>query len=214
MPKIDRTIQNFIAPYAWLVSAVLWGAAWLEILTHGKWHLHFDCTKFYLAVIAGYAGAAELSKWSVTNPTDPQQDPVTEKLQRGMFFIWLWTTPFLFTILWQIQDPSMPLPVFVEKIPMGLIGIYLLKQASRQMRHRRHGVIEDQEPVQMDLETEVHTRIAAQPEGMKIGEIVAAFSKVSRPTLYRVLNNLTETHRLTRTGKPRTPDVRYLSVSQ
>ena len=84
----------------------------------------------------------------------------------------------------------------------------------RQMRHRRHGVIEDQEPVQMDLETEVHTRIAAQPEGMKIGEIVAAFSKVSRPTLYRVLNNLTETHRLTRTGKPRTPDVRYLSVSQ
>ena len=60
--------------------------------------------------------------------------------------------------------------------------------------------------------TIVYQRIQRAPQGMAIGELFAAFPEDSKPRLYRALDKLLKAGRLTRTGRPRTPEVRY-SVS-
>jgi hypothetical protein len=47
---------------------------------------------------------------------------------------------------------------------------------------------------------------------MAVSEISAAFPDANPPTLYRAFDKLVKAKRLTRTGKPRTPDVRYHAV--
>lgn len=213
MPTINRSVQNAIAPFAWFFTLALWAASWMEIVSHGSWRLHRDCSKFYLAVMAGYAGVAEIAKWSVNLPTDPSEDPALERLHRGLFFIWLWAAPFMAALFWQVFDQTVPLPDFVERIALGLVGIFILKQTSRQFRHKKHGVVEDEADESADgepaFEESVYRRVAAAPEGMLVGEIIGAFPDVSRPTLYRAFDKLVKARRLTRTGKPRTPEVRY-----
>ena len=109
-------------------------------------------------------------------------------------------------------------PVFVERVTAGLVGIYLLKQTSRQFRHKKHGVLgqadEEEAEAEPALEDSLCQRIAAAPDGMTVGEITAAFPDASRTTLYRLFDKLVKAHRLTRTGKPRTPDVRYRVVDK
>src|SRR5262249_5284654 len=87
--------------------------------------------------------------------------------------------------------------------------------ASRHLRHKQHGVIADDGsavlPVQR-FEDTVYQKVASVPDGMAVGEITAAFPGTSTATLYRAFDKLVKTNRLVRTGKPRTPEVRYCAV--
>ena len=84
----------------------------MEILSHGTWRLHSDCSKLYLAVMGSYAGVAEISKWAVNAPTDPSEDPAFERLHRGLFFIWLWTC--------RVSDPAFLAGLRSERPGAGL----------------------------------------------------------------------------------------------
>src|SRR5690348_12779145 len=104
MPPTNRTAQNIIAPLAGLLTGILWLGAWMEILTHGHWHFQDDLSKYYLGVMAAYAGAAEVTKWVVNLPTDPQEDPMFERIHRGGFFVFLWLVPLLSALIWRVFD--------------------------------------------------------------------------------------------------------------
>ena len=175
--------------------------------------------------MTAYAGSAEISKWLSGAPTDPTQDPRFERVQRGGFFVWLWLAPVLFAYGWRITNPAIPMPGPLQKIAFGLVGIFFLKAASRRWRHKKNGVIDpvtgevkagapDSGPPETDFQEVLFQRIASAPEGMMIGEIFAAFSDVSKPRLYRAFEKLVNARRLTRTGKPRTPEVRYRATAK
>jgi hypothetical protein len=216
----DKPAQAVIAPFATLLTTFLWLETWVEILSRGARHSPDDLSKLYLAVMAAYAGASEITKWLNSYPTDPAEDPRFERIQRGGFFIGLWLAPLLFAYGWRITDPNVPMPAPLEKITMGLVGIFFLKAASRRIRHKKHGVIDpatgqlkqdpdDDAPGQSDLSDAVYKHIASRPDGMSVVDIQSAFPEVSRPRLYRAFDELMQAKRLTRTGKPRTPEVRY-----
>lgn len=224
-----RSAQSIIAPLATLLTTFLWLETWLEILSHGAFDSPDDLSKLYLAVMAAYAGASEISKWVVHAPTDPSLDPRFERVQRGGFFIWLWLAPLLFAYGWRITDPAVPMPPPLPKIMMGLVGIFFLKAASRRIRHQKRGVID---PATGTIKTDddvdgdgrpdsefeqfaetVYQRIAAYPNGMTVAEILAALPGTNKPRLYRAFDYLMKARRLIRTGKPRTPDVRYKATA-
>ncbi len=218
----DKPAQAIIAPFATLLTTFLWLETWVEILSRGARHSPDDLSKLYLAIMAAYAGAAEITKWLNNYPTDPTQDPRFERIQRGGVFIGLWLAPLLFVYGWRITNPAIPMPGPLQKITIGLVGIFFLKAASRKWRHKKHGIIDpitgeikdgssDQEDgaQEIDFVEVVYKRIASAPDGLLIGELFAAFQEVSKPRLYRALDKLVTAHRLTRTGKPRTPEVRY-----
>ena len=71
---------------------------------------------------------------------------------------------------------------------------------------------DDDTPEQPELADAVCKHIASKPEGMSALEIQAAFPQVSKPRLYRAFDELLQTKRILRTGKPRTPEVRYKAV--
>ncbi len=217
---INRTAQTAIAPFAWLLTIVLWTGTWMEILTHGHWRFQDDLSKLYLGIMGAYASAAEISKWLVNEPTDPGQDPAFERIHRGGFFIALWLAPLLCALVWRVIDLSIPMPTPLQRTVGGLIGIFFVKAASRHLRHKKHGIFQVEsdnvviEPSassapEEDFAETLYQRIAAAPQGLAIGELFAAFSDDSKPRLYRALDKLVKSNRLTRTGKPRTPDVRY-----
>ena len=217
----DKPAQDIVAPFATLLTTFLWLETWVEILSRGARHSPDDLSKLYLAIMTAYCGAAEISKWLVNAPTDPTQDPRFERIQRGGFFIGLWLAPLLFAYGWRITDPSVPMPSPLQKITVGLVGIFFLKAASRRLRHKKHGVIDlstgevkdDSNDQAMAPETDfvevLYKRIESPHDGLLIGEIFAAFPEVSKPRLYRALDKLVTTKRISRTGKPRTPEVRY-----
>ncbi len=221
----DKPAQAVIAPFATLLTTFLWLETWAEILSKGARHSPDDLSKLYLAVMAAYAGAAEISKWLNNYATDPSQDPRFERIQRGGFFIGLWLAPLLFAYGWRITNPAIPMPAPLQKITVGLVGIFFLKAASRRFRHKKHGVIDpvtgqlkkdsdDDTPDQPELSEVVYEHIATKTDGMSVTEIQAAFPDVSKPRLYRAFEELMQTKRLTRTGKPRTPDVRYSAIQK
>jgi len=219
----NRTAQAIIAPLATLLTTFLWLETWVEILSRGAYHSPDDLSKYYLGVMTAYAGAAEISKWLNTEPTDPTQDPRFERVQRGGFFVWLWLAPLLFAYAWRITNPSIPMPGPLQKIAFGIVGIFFLKAASRRWRHKKHGVLNpvtgevksgNEAAPENDFADTLYARIAAAPDGMTIGELFAAFPDVTKPRLYRTFDKLVAAHRLSRTGKPRTPDVRYRALGQ
>src|SRR2546427_2916806 len=106
MPEINRTAQSAVAPFAELFTLVLWGGYWMEILTHGHWRFETDLSKYYLGIMGAYAGAAEISKWMVNAPTDPNADPAFERIHRGRIFIAVWVTPLLTALIWQVIDKT------------------------------------------------------------------------------------------------------------
>ena len=216
----NRTAQTIIAPVATLLTAFLWLETWVEILSRGAYHSADDLSKLYLGVMAAYAGAAEISKWLSNEPTEPGQDPRFERIHRGGFFVWLWLVPLLFAYGWRITTPAIPMPGPLQKITLGLVGIFFLKAASRRWRHKKIGMIDPvtgelksgdsaEDAPETDFQDVLYQRIASAPDGLMIGEIFAAFPEVSKPRLYRAFDKLVKAHRLTRTGKPRTPEVRY-----
>ncbi len=201
-------------PFAAIMTLVLGGGIWMEILTHGRWRFQTDLSKFYLGIMASYAGAAEVTKWMVNVPTNPQEDPKFERMQRGGIFIWFWMVPLLTALIWQVFDAEVPMPKPLPVIAGGLVGIFFLKVASRQWRHKKHGVIGDDNTATGSVGTPtfddlVYRKISAASDGMAVNEIFSAFPDASPPTLYRAFDRLVKANRLTRTGKPRTPEVRY-----
>lgn len=219
----SKSAQAIIAPLATLLTAFLWLETWLEILSRGSYHSPDDLSKLYLATMAAYAGAAEITKWLIKAPTDPSEDPRFERIHRGGFFVWLWLAPLLFAYGWRITNPAIPMPEPLKKITIGLVGIFFLKAASRKFRHQRHGVIDPatgelddgqssgqgDSAQESDFAEVVYQRIAAAPQGMSVAEILVAFPDANKPRLYRAFDKLVKARRLTRTGKPRTPEVRY-----
>src|SRR5258706_8065614 len=216
----DKPAQAVIAPFAALLTTFLWVETWAEILSKGTRHSPDDLSKLYLAVMGAYAGAAEISKWLNNYATDPTQDPRFERIQRGGLFIALWLAPLLFAYGWRISDPTVPMPGPLPKITIGLVGIFFLKAASRRFRHKKHGVIDpvtgrlkpdsdDDTPDQTDFSEALFQRVASNPDGMSVTDIQAAFPEISKPRLYRTFDDLMAAKRLKRTGRPRTPDVRY-----
>jgi hypothetical protein len=230
MPS-DQSAQSIIAPLATLLTTFLWLETWLEILSRGAYRSPDDLSKLYLSVMAAYAGAAEISKWLVNAPTDSTQDPRFERIHRGGFFVWLWLAPLLLAYGWRITNPAIPMPAPLEKITIGLVGIFFLKAASRKLRHKQHGVIDpvtgaikeededsDNDGIQDSQESDftevLYKRIADSPNGMSVVEILSAFPNINKPRLYRAFDQLIKANRLTRTGKPRTADVRYRAVNK
>ncbi len=63
-----------------------------------------------------------------------------------------------------------------------------------------------------DFPEQLRRRVQAAPDGMSVPEILTAFPEVNKPRLYRAITELMNEKRLTRTGKPRTPDVRYKAL--
>jgi hypothetical protein len=222
----SKPAQAVIAPFAALLTAYLWLESWLEILTRGAYHSPDDLSKLYLAIMAAYAGAAEISKWLNNEPTIPGSDPMFERIHRGGFFVWLWLVPLLFAYGWRITNPAIPMPGPLQKITIGLVGIFFLKAASRRWRHKQHGVIdpvtglvddnkeESSEEADADFVDVLCQRIATSPNGASIADMTTAFPDTSRPTLFRALDKLVKAKRVTRTGKPRTPEVRYRASSR
>src|SRR5437762_3155286 len=131
----NKPAQAVIAPFAALLTVYLWSYTWLEIVSRGTHKLADDFSKLYLALVAGYAGAAEISKWLVNAPTDPSQDPRLERIQRGGALIGFWLIPLLFAASWRASDPKVPMPGPLQKIVFGLVGIFFIKAASRRIRH-------------------------------------------------------------------------------
>jgi hypothetical protein len=41
---------------------------------------------------------------------NPEDDPWTERAQRGGFFLLFWTLPFVAAYLWRLYDSSVPFP--------------------------------------------------------------------------------------------------------
>src|SRR5262245_2381729 len=105
-----KTAQAVIAPFATLLTTFLWLETWVEIISRGDIKSPDDLSKLYLATMAAYAGAAEISKWLNGVPTDPTQDPRFERIQRGGFFVWLWLAPLLFAYGWRITNAAVPMP--------------------------------------------------------------------------------------------------------
>ena len=225
-----KSAQAIIAPLAALLTTFLWLETWVEILSRGTYHSPDDLSKYYLAVMAAYAGAAEISKWLLNAPTDPTQDPKFERIQRGGFFVWLWLVPLLFAYGWRITNHDIPMPEALKKIAIGLVGIFFLKAASRKFRHKEHGVIDpvtgmvkkdddsDNDGIpdsQENAFTEaLYKQIAVSPDGMTTAEILAALPDTNKPRLYRAFDQLMKAKRIIRTGRPRTPDVRYHAAKQ
>src|SRR5437773_1617785 len=137
----SKTAQAVIAPFAALLTTYLWLVTWLEILSRGAYHSSDDLSKLYLAIMTAYSCMAEISKWTVNEPSVPGSDPMLERIHRGGFFIALWLAPLLFAYSWRISNPHIPMPGPLEKITVGLVGIFFLKAASRHLRHKKHGVI-------------------------------------------------------------------------
>lgn len=225
MGSNEQTGQAVIMPFAMLLTVFLWLETWVEILSRGAHRSPDDLSKLYLAVMAAYSGAAEISKWLLKAPTDPTLDPRFEKIQRGGVFIGLWMIPLLFAYTWRISNSQVPMPGPLNKIVIGLVGIFFLKAASRRLRHERHGVIDsstgdvkgwnagETDAQDSGFSDEVYRHVAAASDGASMAELTVAFPDSSRPRLYRALDRLMQAKRLTRTGKPRTPDVRYRAVS-
>ena len=65
-----------------------------------------------------------------------------------------------------------------------------------------------------DYTETLYKRIAASPSGMSVAEILVAFPDTNKPRMYRAFDQLMKTKRLTRTGKPRTVEVRYRAVDK
>jgi hypothetical protein len=222
----SKPAQAVIAPFASLLTAFLWLETWVEILSRGSHKSPDDLSKLYLAIMAAYAGAAEISKWLINAPTDPRQDPRLERIQRGGVLIGLWLIPLLFAYTWRISNDKVPLPPPLHKIVFGLVGIFFLKAASRRWRHTKHGVMDPatgeagagsiaQDGARdADLAEALYQKITSAPEGVSVADMTAAFPDVTRPRLYRAFNELVKTRRVTRTGKPRTPEVRYRIVGK
>ena len=221
----NKPAQAVIAPFATLLTTFLWLETWVEIISRGTYHSPDDLSKLYLATMAAYAGAAEITKWLNGVPTDPAQDPRFERVQRGGFFIGLWLAPLLFAYAWRISNVAIPMPEPLKKITVGLVAIFFLKAASRRFRHKRNGVFDSVtgevtgvttsgEGQGSDISDAIYKRIAVVKDGMSAADIVVAFPEISKPGLYRELDKLIKANRLTRTGKPRTPDVRYKASVQ
>lgn len=217
----SKPAQAVIAPFAALLTTYLWLETWLEILTRGAYHSPDDLSKLYLAIMAAYAGAAEITKWLNPAPTDPAQDPMFERIHRGGFFIALWLAPLLFVYSWRITNSHVPMPGPLEKNTIGLVGIFFIKAASRRWRHKKHGVIDpatglvddDKEDSSEDADADfidvLCQRIATSPYGASITDMTTAFPDTSRPTIFRALDKLVKAKRITRIGKSRTSEVRY-----
>jgi hypothetical protein len=191
------------------------------VLHHGWGQVQFDA-----CIILDLT--PEVMHLLLNAPTDPTQDPRFERIQRGGFFVWLWLAPLLFAYGWRITNHDIPMPEPPKKITIGLVGIFFVKAASRKLRHKEHGVIDlvtgalkedddsDHDGVpdsqENDFTEALYHRIAAAPNGMSVAEILAARPDTNKPRLYRAFDQLMKAKRLTRTGKPRTPDVRYRSL--
>jgi len=65
-----------------------------------------------------------------------------------------------------------------------------------------------------DFAETLYQRISSSSDGMSAAEMTAAFPDVSRPSLYRALDKLVKSKRLSRTGKPRTAEVRYRATEK
>jgi hypothetical protein len=216
MPEINRSAQKAIAPFAEVLTTVLLAGYWLEIISHGRWHFQSDISKYYLWMMAAYAGAAEISKWVVNAPTDPSADPAFERINRGGAFIALWLSPLLTSLIGQMIDASIPMPGPLKTINAGLVGIFFVKATSRHLRHKQHGVIDPgaagiahERSPSASLEDRIFALVAKSPNGAAVGEIVTAFPEATTGTLYRTFDKLVKSNRLLRTGKPRTAEVRY-----
>src|SRR5258708_25354842 len=134
---INRTAQTAIAPFAWLLTIVLWTGTWMEILTHGHWRFQDDLSKLYLGIMGAYASAAEISKWLVNEPTDPGQDPAFERIHRGGFFIALWLAPLLCALFWRVIVLSFPVPTPLQRTLRGLVRIFFFKSSPTPLRHNK-----------------------------------------------------------------------------
>src|SRR5690349_20311518 len=133
----NQSAQAVIAPFAGFLTIFLWLETWLEILSQGSHRSPDDLSKLYLATMTAYACAAEISKWLVHAPTDPTQDPQLERIQRGGVLLGFWLIPLMFVYTWRISNDKIPMPGPLNKIVIGLVGIFFLKAASRRLRHQK-----------------------------------------------------------------------------
>src|SRR5438445_71401 len=121
-----QAAQGMLAAFAICLTAFLWVGNWVELLSKGA-YTSFDLTKLYLAIMAGYEGVAEASKWVAAVPTDSTQDPRFERANRGGILVLLWLVPLLYAYVRHFTDKTLVLPPSLEKITLGLATLFFAK---------------------------------------------------------------------------------------
>jgi hypothetical protein len=214
-----KDVKEFMMPFIAVLTAILWGEAWLEIISHDAWRSSHNLTKIYLAMMGAYAGAGEAQKWFQKNASDPADDTTLERMHRGGFFVALWLLPLLSSYVWGIFDQKVPMPGPLQDIATGLVIIFFVKAASRHVRHTHRGIggaaADDSEIVegQDELTVAVRQKILASPDGMKPAEIKAAFPDRHPRKILRALSNLIASGQVSRSGNPHTAEARYKAAS-
>lgn len=211
MPS-QKDHNKILMPIVTGLTAMLWGKTVLELTTLGTIHSPDLMADAYLAVMATYAGAGEWEKWSKKSAWNPEDDPWTERAQRGGVFLMLWSLPFFASYLWRLADHTVPYPAELKRIWTGLFTIFLAKNTSRSIRHSRKGlyIAETQTSALSDPMRQILDFLSGCPNSQATtGMVCEQFSDISRRHVTRLLTRLTQQKSVERTLDPETNEASY-----
>lgn len=124
----------FMRPFALGMTAYLLTYHFLYLVTRGAFQSPDVVSDVYFFVLATYAGAPELKRWSARQAEDPEG--WNEGIRKGGPLITLWFLLWAGAVLWRIKDPTIPMPPELKTITMQVMGLFFGTYALRQVRKR------------------------------------------------------------------------------
>jgi hypothetical protein len=199
----------YMRPFAFGMTAYLLTYHILYLLTRGSFQSPDVVSDVYFFVLATYAGAPELKRWSARQADDPEG--WHERIRKGGPLITLWFLLWAGVVLWRIHDSTVPMPPELKTITMQVMGLFFGTYALRQVRKRSVrsvGATLEIDPNAPSVADQIcdyiKTHGAATPKAIR--EAVS----LPRRTVTRLLAVLVDQGRLARDGEsPQDPSATY-----
>jgi hypothetical protein len=214
-PPVPLTADSsqFMRPFAIGMTAYLVAYNILFMVTRGQLQSQDAVSDVYFFVLATYAGAPEVKRWTVRQAEDPEG--WAERIRKGGPLITLWFLLWAGAVLWRIYDPTVPMPAELKAITLQVMGLFFGTYALRQVRKRSvRGVRME---TAGDLSTERPLRETAQrvydflleKKSASPREIREAL-ELPRTTVTRALAELLASQKVTRDSQnPQDPAPQY-----
>ncbi len=199
--------SQFMMPFAIGATALFGGSAILELLSKGAMKSPDTGAEIYLAIMAAYAGAGELTKWKQQKtgeePLNPP-DPWLERARKGGIFVGFWLLLYSVAYVLRIFDIGYPMPHELKSITLQILALFFVTYSVRTLRRVKLAAV--QERGSDDL---IARFVASRPQGLTIREIETQFPDINRRSLNRAIARLLDAGTLTREGALRSPEARY-----
>ena len=204
-----RDGSTFMRPFALGMTAYLITYHILYLVTRGEFQSPDAVSDVYFFVLATYAGAPELKRW--TNRQDEDPGGWHERIRKGGPLITLWFLVWAGAVIWRIKDPAIPMPPELKTITLQVMGLFFGTYALRLARKR--------------ASRSALARLEGDAGGLSAADQICDFLKRNGPatpkaireevdlprrTLARLLSVLVDQGRLERLGaSPQDPSATY-----